>query len=233
MLYNWSVTIALLLRESDELISTALRPTQASILLRVFVHCAADLSRKRRAFASAVALSASDRQLLEGWDGLNDNLHAHLPALLTRFKDDEANLSVLVELLQCTDYASNERALKALLKVVVELLQISRQAPILRALVSALRSWMQLGGTAAGTVELAVKALVDGCWEGIVQGTAQLRSIVDRRDSSAGGVDGKGSSSSSSKRKSKFSSSSVSQVNFKCFFWKTIEQYLLCFVACE
>ena len=62
MLYNWSTIIALLLRESDELISSALRPQQAAILLRMFVHAAIDLTARRRRLLEATSLSAADKQ---------------------------------------------------------------------------------------------------------------------------------------------------------------------------
>ena len=40
---DWPTIIALLLRESDDLISTALRPSLAAILLRMFVASAMSL----------------------------------------------------------------------------------------------------------------------------------------------------------------------------------------------
>ena len=210
MLYNWSTSIALLLRESDELISTALRPAQSSVLLIIFVHCAVDLTNKRNGYTKALTLSNTDKQFLESWEALNENLHVHLPALLTRFKDDESNLSVLVELLDCCDFSSNERALKALMKVVLELVNSTRKENILKKLIASLCSWMQLSGTIAGTVEVAVKGLVNNCLESILDSRAQLQDIVQKQD---GDSESSAADAKASKRKSK----SVSQVIAFCF----------------
>eukprot|EP01032_Pedospumella_encystans_P034931 gene34931-39499_t len=184
MLYNWSTIVALLLRESGDLISTALPPAQAAILLRMFVHAAIDLTgRRRRLNDSATALTATDKQMLECWEALNATLHTHLPTLLTRYKDNEENLVELVDLLPCVEFTGTEdRALKSLLKVVLELFASTRKESILSSLVATVCHWMRAGGTVAGTVESAVQGLVVGSYEAILQHTARLQALVDERD---------------------------------------------------
>jgi hypothetical protein len=154
-MYNWPVTISLLLRESEELISSALRPSQSAILLRMFVHCAVDLNRRRTLLAGAgVSLSANDRHFLQSWEALNEHLLRSLSSLLVRFKDDEANLLVLVDIVPCCTFtaaaassaAESERALKTLLKIVMDLFQITRDEKILSVLVGTLCTWAGGGG---------------------------------------------------------------------------------------
>lgn len=208
MLYNWSTTIALLLRESDELITSALRPIQSSILLRMFVHCAVDLTQRRAKFStSSGSLSSADRQFRESWESLNENLQMYLPALLTRFKDDEENLIVLVELLSCCEY-SEERPLKALLKVLLELFDLTRQERILSGMATCLAGWLRTGGTIAGTVEGAVRRLLQACWQTILDLTAQLQGIVARREGADSGSE-VASAKKGAKRKSKTTTSQV------------------------
>lgn len=210
MLYNWSTIIALLLRESDELISSALRPQQAAILLRMFVHAAIDLTARRRRLLEASSLSPADKQMLECWEALNQALQTHLPTLLTRFKDNEENLMELVDLLPCCEFSSEDRALKALLKVVLELFGSTRRESILSSLVATVCDWMRGGGTVAGTVESAVQNLVAANWQAIAENTVLLQGIVDRRDNESAAA----SESSSRKGSKRKSSASAVQVRF-------------------
>jgi hypothetical protein len=203
--YNWSTIIALLLRETDDVIRVALRPAQASILLRMFVHCAVDLNQQRLACADGVSLNSAERQALQCWESLNENLHAHLPALMTRFQDDEGNLAVLVDLLPCVDYAAEERACKAALGALLELLELTRSEGILTKLVAALCSWTRIGGTIAGSVESAVRGIVTSSWQTVAVSTAQLQAVITRRETDSASSGKK----SAGKRKSKGASSQV------------------------
>ena len=188
------------MRESDDLISSALRPAQAAILLRIFVHCASDLNARRLALADSSALTASERQTLEHWESLNNTLYTHLPALLTRFQDDEDSLAVLTDLLVCVDYTSQERAIKSLLKVLLQLVEIIRVENTLNKVVAALCQWTRLGGTIAGTVEVAVRDVLATCWQSILDGTAKLQNVINTRTT---GEDVAGKNDTSSKKNSK------------------------------
>ena len=166
---DWSTIIALLLRESDDLISTALRPSLSAILLRMFVASALNLrnwfqqtkaaqneqidgmrgGKPRRSFF-ANRLDGEDSVKAEQWESLNSHLLRDLPMLLMRFRDDQTNLSVLISLLCCCDVSVSNKALKSLLKSVINFFESSSDAKVIDALCRALREWMMLGGTAKG-----------------------------------------------------------------------------------
>ena len=206
IVYNWPTMISLLLRESDDLISHSLSTYQASVLLRIFVHAAVELNEKRLSFADQVSLTSSERQCLQWWEALNRNLISQLHTLLTRFKDDEKNLAMLVDLLACADYSVDEKASKQVLKVVLELVEVTRNESVLTKLVSALCGWTRVGGTISSAVEATVRDMVETCWGSVLDGTTQLQNVVNRQSASQGSSSKK---SSSSKRKS---GSGVSQV---------------------
>lgn len=166
---DWSTIIALLLRESDDLISTALRPSLSAILLRIFVASALNLKNwfnqtkaaqneeidgmrggKPRRASFSNRLDGEDSLKAEQWESLNSHLLRDLPMLLVRFRDDQTNLSVLVSLLCCCDVSVSNKALKSLLKSVINFFDTSSDILVIEALCRALREWMMLGGTAKG-----------------------------------------------------------------------------------
>lgn len=210
MMYSWFTIIGLLLRDSDDqLTMTALRPAQSSILLRMFVHSAVDLTKKHGRYQQQLQHNKQlavtlDNRLARDWESLNEHLQTYLSGLLTRFKDDETNLAVMVDLLQCCDYTSNEHALQATLKVVLRILESTRNTTILTKLVAALRGWIDMSGTISGTVDAAVRSLVNRCWNNVVSSKDALQKIADDQSTS-------NSSSSSvavSANKRRYSSSS-------------------------
>jgi hypothetical protein len=77
----------------------------------------------------------------EHWESLNEHLLSHLPKLLVRFRDDQANLEVLVSLLSCCDVSLSTKALKALLKSVNDLFENSSNEEVVVDLCNALREW--------------------------------------------------------------------------------------------
>lgn len=181
---DWSTIFALLLRESDELISSALRPTLSSILLRIFVASAVNLrdwyylmrasqleevdgmkgkNTKKgqngnngngnngngiRGYAHR--LDGKDQTKAEQWEALNDHLLRELPSLLTRFRDDKMNLSVLVNVLSCCDISVSSKACKGLLKSTVDFFELSSEERVVEALCGALREWTVSGGSSKG-----------------------------------------------------------------------------------
>ena len=166
---DWSTMISLLLRESDELISTALRPTLSSILLRIFVASALKLrdwyvqvkaaqndevdgmkGGKQRRGSFANRLDSDDQQKALQLESLNEHLLRDLPTLLTRFRDDPANLSVLVSLLGCCDVTVSNKALKSLLKSVADFFSLSSDENVICSLCTSLRGWTMAGGTSKG-----------------------------------------------------------------------------------
>ena len=99
-------------------------------------------------------MDKEDLERLDQWEALGENLNRELPRLLTRFRDDEANMSALVSLLGCCDVASNQKTLKGMLKSTVELFEqastskegLGQDELLQQELCKALRGWAQIGG---------------------------------------------------------------------------------------
>jgi hypothetical protein len=192
--YDWSTIISLLLRESDELISSALRSTQIAILLRIFVSSASFVTRKKSLFQSSsmqgsnvssrLSTSKGTRKESEPWESLNENLQRSLPLLITRFKDDDANLSLLCMLLPFCDYSisDNPKAFKALLKVVADIFRSTTDAVIVHRVISAMRAWMLLGGGIVGEVESSCRELIQLSWLSIVRSSSSLGKAMAKLD---------------------------------------------------
>ncbi len=213
ILFDWSTIISLLLRESDELISSALRPTQVAILLRMFITSANYVVRLKGIhkpaastaadLASRLSLSKSAATLsLDHWESLNGNLQKSLPLLLTRFRDDDSNLSVLSLLLPICDYSSvqNQRALKALLKVVFDIFKATTNRMVAHLIISAIKGWMEVSGTMSIEIEDATKTIFQSSWDALLQAAKGLSQAM------------RGEESSQKKRRSSKSSSTNSSV---------------------
>lgn len=181
--------ISLLLRESDELISSALRPPQVAILLRMLITSANHVMRLQAANKSSSSSSSAAElanrlslsknavsQSLDHWESLNGNLQKSLPLLLTRFRDDDANLSVLCMLLPMCDYSSaqNQRSLRALVKVVIDIFKASTNRMIAHLIISAIKGWMDLGGTMSVEVEDTAKVLFQSSWDAMLEAAKGL-----------------------------------------------------------
>ena len=165
---DWGTIIALLLKESDELISSALRPALSSILLRIFVSSAMNLKewyqitilnqideidemkggKQRKSFSKK--LNDNDQDKAEEWESLNEHLLQSLPALLKRFSDDKNNLSVLVRVLTCCNISLSNKALKGLLKSISDFFDSCSDDDVIDSLSKALREWTLGGGSAKG-----------------------------------------------------------------------------------
>jgi hypothetical protein len=193
---DWSSIISLLLRESDDLVSSALRPNLSAILLRIFVFSASNLknwyaivkatqldeidsgikgkSKVRRA-SFTHRLDAKDQQKAEHWESLNEHLLKDLPTLLVRFRDDQSNLSALVGLLSCCDVSVSVKALKGLLKSASDLFQTSSDEVVIVELCKALREWMMSGGSSKGAVESSVTSILSGLWSKIEESLQSLK----------------------------------------------------------
>ncbi len=203
MLYDWSTITALLLRESDELISSALRPSQAAVLLHMFVCSARDIHRKH--------VDGNDAS--GNWESLNAVLQQSLSSLLQRFRDDESNLDALAGLLELCDYSlvanaagatavsgsSNQKNFKGLLKIVQDLLSSVQSDSLVVKLVGALYSWRTTlqSGPLFAAAGAAVSAVLNTAWEAVALPFASIRT---RNDDTPG---------KSSKRNSKGGSNKV------------------------
>lgn len=186
--------ISLLLRESDELISSALRPPQVAILLRMLISSANHVMRLQAAHKSSATEQANRLSLsksavsqsLDHWESLNGNLQKSLPLLLTRFRDDDTNLSVLCMLLPMCDYSSaqNQRSLRALVKVVIDIFKASTNRMIAHLIISAIKGWMDLGGTMSVEVEDTAKILFQSSWDAMLEAAKGLSQAMKGEESS-------------------------------------------------
>ncbi len=220
ILRDWSTMISLLLRESDELITSALRSVQSAILLRLFAASAAELHRwylqssfitggssggssgsgrvttKKRSNVSGSKGSSGgdsddDAVKFAAWTSLVENIQRDLPRLLTRFRDDDANLVVMTTLVSCYDVSgrsssssaafssaatssalvSSSKSFQQCLSAVVNIMDSSSNEAALRQLTVSMKSWIVCSGTStritAGVVTptvTAVKTMLSGVW---------------------------------------------------------------------
>lgn len=204
VLYDWSTIVALLLRESDELISSALRPSQAAVLLHMFVASAQDIHQKHLAHSDASG----------NWESLNAVLQQSLSPLLQRFRDDESNLEALAGLVELCDYSlvtsasgatavsasNNQKNFKGLLKIVQDLLNSVRSDNLIVKLVSALYSWRTSlrSGPLAAAANTAVSDILSAAWESVSSSFANIQHTRDNASGKANKRNSKGSSKVSS-----------------------------------
>lgn len=202
VLFDWPTIISLLLRDSDDddaAGSAALRPSQVAILLSMFVSAAQHLKVK----STAAAVAAADGRLSnskenDAWLALQDTLRVNLPLLLVRFKDDEANIAVLVNLMSCCDFSGNAKAIKAMLKVVTDIFSDVQVESVLSTVARGLHSWYGGGDpTVKNQIHSFLRADCDKRWSRIVGLTSELQAANSAAETVGS------ASSSSSKRKSK------------------------------
>lgn len=155
LMFQWSVIVALLMKETDGLIARALPPTLSSILLRLFAASAKHLHGLISASSSLTSPTAAskhsphkvvDESLASAWESLTEHLQKDFPRMLNRFKDNEDdNLEVLVQLLPYYDASSGSataKGFKQCLQCVVEVFNISSNETVLQLLSLALKSWL-------------------------------------------------------------------------------------------
>lgn len=181
--------MALLLRESEELISTALRPAQSSALLQMFVTSALAVCETHD--------SGEDDSLDAEYDALIVCLQKSLASLILRFRDDEAALLVLTDLLEHCDFSSHSNAavvknFRGLLKVVTDLFFSVTNERILEKLTVALRTWRSSNDAAIqNAVTSSLKDVLDSVWNTVTEAVRRVKEGLKTRES------GNNSSSSS------------------------------------
>ena len=180
VLFDWSTIVALLLRENEELISTALRPAQSSALLQMFVTS-----------ALSVIESQDDEEgsnLDAEYEALMVCLQKSLASLILRFRDDEAALLVLSELLEHCDFSNSNAAVlknfRGLLKVVIDLFFSVHNERLLDKLTTSLRSWKTSSEVAIeNAVTASLKDTLDTVWNTIIEATKNVQEGLKTRDS--------------------------------------------------
>lgn len=188
-MYDWNSIIALLLRESDELITSALRPPQISILLKMFITSSLEVKQRvqlelqTRAkelelnLKSAKSVSVNSR-MVDIWESLTENLHSSLPLLLTRYRDDESNLQTIVILFECCDYSSNHKGLKSLLKVVVDIFNTTSNQQIIKTIINAFKNWQSIGGSIGEDIGNLTQKLLNESWSLICSKSSKLQNLL-------------------------------------------------------
>ena len=205
---DWSTIIDLLTKESEDLISTALRDSQVSILLHLFVTSAKTLKQSlttgnqvekgmddKLPAKKSKLITMTQQSAQSSWDALNDLLKRKLPPLFNRFKDNEANLTALAELLDLCDFSG--KGLQDMMKVSFDLFRMSSSDKLQRKLVSAFRVWIQGGGPASGVAEDGVKQLVVSQWTAMQTAAVSAQKAAKQPQSR-----GRASNGSSKKRPS-------------------------------
>lgn len=189
MLYDWTTIVALLLRESEELISSALSTAQSSILLQMFVTSALSVIESH---------NSEDDALEAEYDALVVCLQKSLASLILRFRDDESALLELVELVQHADFSTSNavvvKSFRGLLKVVTDLFFSVTTDRLLEQLTVSLRTWKSSSDAAIqSAVTSSLKDTLDSVWNTVVEAVgkvqAGLKARVENssRSSSVGG----------------------------------------------
>ena len=177
--------ISLLMKESDDLGTTTLRPTQVAILLRLFaasvrflyervvggtntaVAVGTNASAKKAGSNSATkaAIRANaDSDSVASWDSLTDHIQRDFPRLLTRFRDDKDNLLVLTQLLPFYDpsaMASNGKSFKQCLKCVSDICFTNPGEDIVSYICVALKSWLSASRSSQVIHDLVSQTIQD------------------------------------------------------------------------
>jgi hypothetical protein len=185
LLFQWSVIIALLMKESDGLIATALPPTLCSILLRLFAYSARHLYT---AITSASG-KAMDESMATAWESLTEHLQKDFPRLLNRFKDNEDNnLEILSQLLPYYDVASSTataKGFKQCVQCVTDVFAMSTTDLVLQPLSHALKSWVSANKANPANSKLlseAIKTLVESQRKRLDEGLTEILMLNEKYD---------------------------------------------------
>lgn len=131
LMLDWTTLTALLMRESENLVSQALRPAQIHALLAMLVFSATHLKKRDD------GNNAETRIRLEQ---LQDLLSRRLQELLLRFQDNNSNLTLLVELVSCLN-PTTVREDEILHCLTILMNRPSENDSLLRGVTTALRDW--------------------------------------------------------------------------------------------
>lgn len=165
MLCEWSTIIALLLRESESdelLLSSALPAPQAAVLMRFFAASAASLMKM---IQTNTACSDSTRHR---WTSLQSQLALSLPRLLVRYRDDDANISVLISLLNSYDIKASTKQFQALLKVVFSTFASSHSDVVLGSILDTIRVWRKCSTSLQTTIDKSLSDVLINLTDTIV-----------------------------------------------------------------
>jgi hypothetical protein len=191
-MYQWSVVVALLMKESDGLIATALPSALCAILLRLFAASAKELHALISSDVPAEGNQAGrrDRKIVEAhlataWESLAEQLQKDFPRLLNRFKDNEDNnlevLSKLLPFFDCTSGVATAKGFKQCLQCVIDVFAISSNEMVLQQLSIALKSWTSSNRSNPGNTKLltvSLSGLLEAQHSRLVSGLDTCKSLM-------------------------------------------------------
>lgn len=184
ILYDWSTIISLLMREQEELITSALRPTQISILLHMLVRAAVKVTSQKMSLETGDAdshIAKSEGLVNSRWESLNNVLQMKLPQLLTRFKDDQENLSALCELLSCCDMHATAKSNVQLLQGLQDLYFTFGNEVLLTNIAKAFKRWGK--SKLSSSVDLTLRQLFESLFASILESFSSLKKVIENESS--------------------------------------------------
>jgi len=177
---SWDIMVHLLLKDSEDLIESALPSAHVSMLLRLFV--ASALSLKREKMKEEDLHKRRDQNLLDSdWNSLQGVLSASLPSLLTRFRGEDSELETLVDLLECYDTsAADGKRLQLLLRSCVEIMDAASSEAVLVKIGGAMKGWFAKGRQHKAVVGV-LRGVMKGCWDKIAAAVGVLTEYLNKR----------------------------------------------------
>lgn len=208
ILREWSIMVNLLLRESDDLISSSLSLNMSTFIVKMFVCSALDLVQWKNKLQLENSLSLdNDRDLPkkfssssnilsstiknneyesditkgEKWELLEGILNESLSNLLTRYRDNNDILDSLLDLLDCCNMASNAKFLKAIIKQTSELIITTTVESSVLKISNAFRKWLQLDGALGTLVFTNLKSLYKQIWNNINKSLIEIKNLTSKK----------------------------------------------------
>jgi hypothetical protein len=205
ILREWSIMVNLLLRESDDLISSSLTLNMSIFIVKMFVFSATDLAKWKNKLQLENSLSlendtdlpkkfSSSSNILsstirnddfesdvtkgEKWEALEGILNQNLFNLLTRYRDNDDILDTLLDLLDCCNMANNAKFLKAILKQISELIITTTVESSVLKICSAFKKWLQLDGALGTLVFSNLKNLYKQLWNNINKSLVEIKFLT-------------------------------------------------------
>lgn len=180
--------MALLVRESEDLITSALRSSQINILLSMFTTSAIFVIEKNSKIDNSVRVSTKSSTSIESCskeillnlvDSLNAELLESLPALFIRFRDDPNCQDWLLRLFGCLQLSSQTKQVDSIVKLALELLQTVRTESSLLKIVSTLATWSRTIGPLSTSLNVALGKMLQSSWRDFLSSCKTLSERVE------------------------------------------------------
>ncbi len=188
ILNDWSAIISLLLRdEGDDMLantpnlsSTQFNSDQCNTLLRMFVYSAKQL---KESTASEAALNKTEKQNKQRiWYALQEQLERDYSKLLSKFRDDTANLSCVLELLDCYEVIHEDSGtFKQFIKTIIEIFNSVSDKDIKKnIIIHGFRYWLSCTGDIANITESSIATIHSILWKNIGKSVSSLNDATSQ-----------------------------------------------------